>query len=148
MSENLYSHKYHQMLLKPYFLKVIKSFDLNYFKNATSKFCCSTTLLLFINVQKGWIKSAFALLSPGTNDGNKYDLNGFFGNSGYQSENGHQWKRTEVSFTATHINNSSPHGFKRADIYSVFLLFKCTVGRFIACYSCLQIWTLFNLMNF
>ncbi|TWW81305.1 hypothetical protein D4764_01G0011200 [Takifugu flavidus] len=30
------------------------------------------------------------LSSTGTNDGNKYDLNGFFGNSGYQSENGHQ----------------------------------------------------------
>ncbi|XP_029693634.1 calymmin isoform X3 [Takifugu rubripes] len=28
--------------------------------------------------------------NQGTNDGNKYDLNGFFGNSGYQSENGHQ----------------------------------------------------------
>lgn len=53
---------------------------------------CHKHILLFIIIVNLHFesKSVFSLLSLGANDGNKYDLNGFFGNSGYQSENGHQ----------------------------------------------------------
>lgn len=41
------------------------------------------------NVTKSYQTFQF-LSSLGAKDGTKYDLNGFFGNSGYQGENGHQ----------------------------------------------------------
>lgn len=48
------------------------------------------------------------LMSLGTKDGHKYDLNGFFGNSGYQGEmKGHQLKTKmpyfSFFFTLTHL---------------------------------------------